>query len=184
MKKTLVVIFSVIVSVCVSAAFFEWYTANAEEKIFTLEDMIETDAMYDGYGSNANKLKESNGVVASSGAGKFVVNAEMSSVSLNVRFMSGESVFFVLRGSDDKACWDGGRGYFAMVNKNGSAVGVQMIEGAASGNAFVSLGQSKNSLSANLFDGEKHKVVFTSTDDGGKVKLSFSIDGEEITSES
>ncbi len=123
-------------------------------------------------------------MVASSGAGKFVVNAEMSSVSLNVRFMSGASVFFVLRGSDDKACWDGGRGYFAMVNKNGSAVGVQMIEGAVSGNAFVSLGQSKNSLSANLFDGEKHKVVFTSTDDGGKVKLSFSIDGEEITSES
>lgn len=184
MKKTLIVVFSVIVSVCVFAAFFEGYTANAEEKIFTLEDMIETDAMYDGYGSTANKLKESNGVVASSGAGKFVVNAEMSSVSLNVRFMSGASVFFVLRGSDDKACWDGGRGYFAMVNKNGSAVGVQMIEGAASGNAFVSLGQSKNSLSANLFDGEKHKVVFTSTDDGGKVKLSFSIDGEEITSES
>lgn len=184
-KKFFMVILGVIAFACMGVVCVDAISVKADTSAFTVEKFIETGAVYDGYGSTANAIKESNGVIASSGTGKLVVDAEISSVSLNVRFLSGRSVFFVLRASDDKACWDGGRGYFAMVNKNGDGVEVQMIEGANTGNSFVHLDSSAKSISVNLFNGEKHLVEFSSVDEGGKVKLSFSIDGEPaVTSES
>ena len=163
--------------ICMFAVMF----AAAEDAPVTLEEMIAADAIFDGNGSTANKLTATNGVVSSSGAGKFLYDGEAAGVRVNFKALSGDSLFIVLRGTADGAVWDGGHGYFAMIN----GTSLQMIEGAKEGTAFTPLTVSAGTLTVNIFDGEKHVIEYTSVDSEGKVQLSLTIDGgTPITAES
>lgn len=182
-KQKILPLLAVLLSflICISLATVFAASASASAApvpgVATGDDMIASGKLYNASAAGRVALKPFNGVVASSGQGRLVYDEEVSGIDIDVRFTSGESVFFVLRANDDKAIWDGGHGYFLMANKNASGVGLQLLKGAETGTAFTMI--TSGSIPVNIFDGEKHNLRYLSEDADGKVSLSFSVDGTQ-----
>lgn len=157
----------------VSTAF-----AGANETITTGDEMISSGKLYNSLTASGSRLTSFNGVVTSSGDGHMIYDEETEGVDIDIRITSGTSVFFVLRATDEKAIWDGGRGYFLMANKIDTGTELQLLKGAWEGNSFTTIGRVASTV--NLFDGEKHNIRYVSNDTNGKVLLSFSVDKNEL----
>ena len=178
MKKKLLTILSLLVTMVLSLSL-SIFVAMAESTpvIHTGDDMIASGKLYDTL--NGSNLAQFNGVVTSSGDGHIIYSEEVDGVDIDLRVASGVSMFLTLRATDDKAVWDGGHGYFIMLNKSGEQTEIQLLKGAQTGTAFTVM-QAATKLDVNFFDGEKHNIRYLSQDVDSKVTLSFSIDGEEV----
>ena len=178
MRKKLLLAFSLLLTMVVSLSLSIFVAvANSAPVIHTGDDMIESGKLYDVLGGG--KLTPFNGVVSSSGDGHIVYMEEVDGVDINLRAISGSSIFIVLRGTDDNAVWDGGHGYFLMLNKRGEKTDIQLIKGAKSGGSGFSVIDTAT-FDGDFFDGEKHNVRYVATDVDSKVEITLSIDGEDI----
>ena len=116
MKKRFLLILSLIaMTVLTFALSIVTALASVTPVIHTSNQLVESGKLYDNM--NGGKLTVVNGVVSSSGDGHIIYEEEVDGVDIDLRVMSGNSIFFVLRGTDEKAVWDGGHGYFLMMNK-------------------------------------------------------------------
>ena len=178
MRKKLLLAISLVLTMIVSLSLSLFAAiANAAPVIHTGDQMIASGKLYDTL--NGGKLNPINGVVTSSGDGHIVYDEEVDGVDINIRATSGVSIFFTLRATDDKACWDGGHGYFLMLNKHGEQTEAQILKGAQTGTAFTVL-QASTLVDIDFFDGEKHNVKYVSEDVDSKVVITFELDGVEV----
>ena len=152
--------------------------ANTQPIIKTGDEMIASGKLYDSLTSAGSQLTSFNGVVTSSGDGHIIYDEEVDGVDINLRVVSGSSIFFVLRATEEKAVWDGGHGYFLMLNKKGESIDVQLLKGAQTGKEFTSIASALSEKA--FYDGEKHRIQFVSENVGNNVKLTFTLDGMEI----
>ena len=177
MRKKILLTISLVLTMVVSLSLSLFIAiANAAPVVHTGDEMIASGKLYDAL--NGGKLNPINGVVTSSGEGRIVYDEEVDGVDINIRATSGVSMFFTLRATEDKACWDGGHGYFMMLNKREEQTEIQLIKGAQTGTSFTVL-QSAINIDVDFFDGEKHNVRYVAEDVDSKVVITFAIDGEE-----
>lgn len=177
MKKKIIVILSLMVIAMFTLGLsLVTAVAGVTPVIHTSDQLIESGKLYENV--NSGKLTVVNGVVTSSGDGHIIYDAEVDGVDLDIRVTSGDSMFFVLRGNDEKAVWDGGHGYFLMVSKKTAGLEVQLLKGAQTGTDFTPM--ASKTVQADYYDGEIHNVKYVSQTVDGKVVLTFALDGEEI----
>lgn len=178
MRKKILLAISLVLTMIVSLSLSLFIAvANAAPVIHTGDEMVASGKLYDTL--NGGKLNPINGVVTSSGDGHIIYDEEVDGVDFDIRVTSGVSIFFTLRATSDKACWDGGHGYFMMLNKSGEQTELQLLKGAQTGTAFTVI-KSATKVDVDFFDGEKHNVRYVAEDVDSKVVISFSIDGEEL----
>ena len=150
--------------------------------VLTTDDLIDSEQLYDGAGEEAGKLLPLYDVVTSSGDGKIIYrNENVEAVSLDIRVTSGVSMFFVLRGTGNGAVWDGGFGYFFMMDKTETGTKIQLIKGVkAEANAeFQTLCTEETDI--DFFDGERHTVDLVAYDQTSvKTRIKLTVDGTGI----
>lgn len=154
------------------------YTPPTGVVYTTVDDMLFADKFYDGYGETANKISSLLDTVSSVG-GKLVYDKEVAALDLDIQFQSGNSVFFVLRATKDLAVWEGGLGYFFMVEKTDSGNTVKLIKGIEeeANENFKEL--SSVTTQKDIFSG-KQNIRLAAADTETGVALSFEIGGETI----
>ncbi|MBQ2713002.1 MAG: hypothetical protein IJF71_06430, partial [Clostridia bacterium] len=159
-------------------------TALADSALVIMDSdaLVESNELYNtlDVAKGKQKLQNINGVVSSSGDGHMLYDAEIDGVDLNLRFTSGTSTFIVLRATKECAIWDGGLGYYLMLEKKGNDTTVQIIKGVketANGD-FVTLKSSKVT-GVDIYDGEKHNIRYVAEEKNGTVTLTATIDGKE-----
>lgn len=156
----------------------------ADYTFVTADDMIASGKLYDGAGDSAGKLEAMFDAVTAAGDGRLIYRQdEVEAVSLNLRVLSGSSLFAVLRANTGNPVWDGGRGYYFMFNKadSGSGMKVQLIKGIKDdpNSDFVQL--KSQELSAGIFDGERHEIQMVAYNvTSVKTRISLTVDGTEI----
>ena len=147
--------------------------------VLTTDDLIDSGLLFDGVGGTAGKLIPLFDVVTSSGDGKIVYDSdEVEAVTLDIRMTSGASMFFVLRGTGNGAVWDGGLGYFFMLNKLETGTEIHLIKGVKSeaNSDFVTLATVTTEI--DFFDGERHTVSLVAYDvTSVKTRVKLTLDG-------
>lgn len=177
MKKKFLWILSLLaITVLTFALSIVTAMASVAPVVHNSDQLVESGKLYDNL--NGGKLTPVNGVVASSGDGHIIYEAEVDGVDLNLRATSGNSIFFVLRGNDEKAVWDGGHGYFLMLNGTANGLDVQLIKGAQTGTSFTVITSALSEV--DFFDGEIHNVKYIAQDVESKVVITLAVDGEDV----
>lgn len=168
-------IFTLAVSVGVTAF------ASSEPVVYNSDQLIAA-GLYNTLDASKgmSKLQNINGVVSSSGDGHMLCDEELDGVDMTIRFTSGSSTFIVLRATQESAIWDGGLGYFLMLDKAATGTQVRIIKGVSeqANGDFVTLDNA--TIETNVYDGEKHTFRYVALDVDNKVELSVSIDGAEV----
>ncbi|MBQ7373825.1 MAG: hypothetical protein IJW64_04595, partial [Clostridia bacterium] len=181
MKKKILLTFSLVLIMAISMALSVFTAfANSQPVVHTGDDMISSGKLYDSLKSGGSKLESFNGVVSSSGDGHIIYDEEVDGVDIDLKITSGSSIFLVLRANQETAVWEGGHGYFLMINDKSTHLDVQLIKGAQTGTSFTVIKTATTTKA--FFDGEKHNVRYVTEDVDSKVVITFTLDETEILS--
>lgn len=186
-KKTfLVVLLSILMSVL---AFFGVKTMTvrsvAETTLTTATDMLQNkDKLLPAFNHPGSERLSvfADGTISSWSDGQFYYQDEtVYGVDFDISITGHTQFAFALRTSGQGAMWDA-YGYYAFVD----GTSMQLVKTDANTTAWNQDGAltAMQAYGGNLFDGEKHHVVFSAIEDetSGNVVLTFKVDdGEAIT---
>lgn len=152
-------------------------TVPTDYTVVTADDMV--DNMVDEQGVALPSLAGTVQVSAANGV-MYYDDATVEAVKTDVKVLQSDAssqVFFALRTKGVGPVWNGGGGYFFMVQGSG----VTLFKSEATGTAFT---QIATGSVASFFDGAKHTVELVAANNAGDnaVYLSMKIDGTEVLS--